>query len=345
LQALANVEQAGPAPREFLRAAGRFIESWVPGENRDDEVDRILQRRDESCYRPDPSGPPFASEERRKILAHLRTRALSGLAILFAIAASLLPVSAEPALSPAPEALYRQAEAAWSEGAYHAAIDFYREAHPDGEVPADVLYNIGNCYFQIGEPGLAALSYRRAISQQPRHPEASQNLRFLKRKTGAITIVHPAHQQFLGKLNRSVFSSLLSLGIWTSALALLALYAALPKSARIFLGAGLTAGPLAAVTGGVCLALYPSGAEFAPVSEQAVVISPDAITARTEASVGGAEVISVPPGSLCRPLAHRGPWTYVELADETRGWLPSQSIRPIIPAPEPVSPSNADLGA
>jgi hypothetical protein len=97
------------------------------------------------------------AEERRRIVRHLRDRATAGLSLVMVLAALSIPGMIEAAPSLDPPALYHQAEAAWGEGSYHAALALYQSAHPDDDVPPDVEYNIGNCYFQIREPGLAAL--------------------------------------------------------------------------------------------------------------------------------------------------------------------------------------------
>ena len=80
---------------------------------------------------------------------------------------------AEP--SGPPDQLYRQAEHAWSAGNYRIAIDLYTQAEPETLPSADLLYNLGNCYYQLGEPGLAALHYQRSLLQNPEHPEASED--------------------------------------------------------------------------------------------------------------------------------------------------------------------------
>ncbi len=344
LRDLAFVDQSGPSLRDFLRASGRFIESWIPGSRRDEEIEALLERRDRDCYRPDAAEAQLAGEERSKIIRHLRERASAMLPIL--LLATLVLAGQCPAAAPAPpEGLYQQAQAAWNEGSYRAAIELYQSAHPDGNLPADLLYNIGNCHFQLQERGLAALFYHRALSLDPHHAEARQNLRFLKRKTGAITIPRPAYQETLGKFDRALFRNLMFGGLWLTALAALGFFAALSKALRALVWTSVAAGPLAALAGLVTLYLYPRDAEFAPIDERGIVVSADLTTARTEASSTSEKVISVPPGSLCRPLARRGPWTYLELADGTRGWLPSQEVRMILPARGEPRPAPLDLGA
>ncbi len=143
--------------------------------------------------------------------------------------------------------------------------------------------------------------------------------------------MRPPYRDYLGKVNRSLFSTFMAFGIWITSLSLLSLFASLSRGLKPLIWTSLSIAPLIAIIGGVGLALYPDDLEFAPITEQAVTVNKEAMEARTEATSSSAEVILVPPGSLCRTLAQRGPWTYVELANDTRGWLPTAQIRTILP--------------
>ena len=108
---------------------------------------------------------------------------------------------------------------------------------------------------------------------------------------------------------------------------------------------GLYLGSVFALLGAAGLLLYPSDNEFAPNREQVVMINKDPIVASTEATtVTGGEtnpqtdskrVITVPPGNLCRLIAKRGKWAYIELPNHVRGWVPSKFAHPILPAERP----------
>ncbi len=337
-RALSVIEKAGSDSREFLRATGSFIEHWIPEESRDQETRKLLTRRDHHCYKPGSSNEEIGEPERRTVITHLKRRALE-IASAIALFTFLDPGKAHAVeYETEPQRLYQQAEAAWEKNAYHLALHLYQEAHKEDSLPADVLYNIGNCYFRLGERGLAALYYRRALHRNPGHPEALQNLQFLQRKTGAIAIERPTYQKWIGKLPRSFYKNLTAGGLWIILLASLSFFALL--GLRRLLLASLSVSPVIAIAGGVCLLLYPTDLAFAPVGEQATMVNKDTIQAGTEAASsssddespdGSAKVIDVPPGSLCRLIATRGAWTYIELANGVRGWVPSSSVRSILP--------------
>ena len=61
----------------------------------------------------------------------------------------------------------------------------YEKLIASGEQTANLFYNLGNAFFRLGAPGLAALNYERALALDPDHPEAALNLRLLRDQTGA----------------------------------------------------------------------------------------------------------------------------------------------------------------
>ena len=338
-QALADLQRTGDDSRKFLRATGTFVETWIPDEYRDDKTRELLARRDQNCYQPDGIGTKkVTSEDQRVILAHLRQRALELLSLILILTALTPGVTNARDDATTPGHHYEEARAAWDNNAFRIAIDHYYKSHPDDTLPADVLYNIGNCYFHLGERGLATLYYRRALHLEPGHPEARQNLSFLKRKTGAITFDRPVYQERIASLSRSLYLNVTLAGAWITLLITLAIMTVNGKRRRLW--TGFAAGLLLAFTGSMALLLYPSDIEFAPVGERATMINNAPVLAGTEATTikeeddsprGSRKVIEVPPGSLCRPLATRGPWTYIELANNIRGWVPSAYVRRILP--------------
>lgn len=68
--------------------------------------------------------------------------------------------------------------------AFNNALLFYLQTaqeRPSGKL----LYNIGNCYYQLGEYGLAILYYNRALKELPRNKTILHNLEITKRKVGS----------------------------------------------------------------------------------------------------------------------------------------------------------------
>lgn len=99
--------------------------------------------------------------------------------LLLAAVCMLLPFTA---LAAAPEALIREADAAYTAGQYELALARYDSVLRSGWASASLHYNLGNCHYRLLHTGLAILHYEKALKLAPRHAAARQNLRLALRR-------------------------------------------------------------------------------------------------------------------------------------------------------------------
>lgn len=308
----------------FLLAAGHFIERQL-GNQHTPELQAILAERDAECFKPKPPSTPIDRSQRDSILKTLRKAALASLALAM--------LGATPRADAADIA-----KTAYETARYSEAAKLWIESAPYESLTPDVLYNIGNACYRGNSPGNAALYYRRALNLDPHHAEARQNLRFIERKYGSITINRPAFQTTLARISIDTWKNLLWASLWISTLSLLTITATKrSSSARYFATVGLILGPMLAFCATLAWRAYPKDGEFAKDKLQAVVIHENA-TLHSEASRTSPEVIDAPPGSLCTILHQSGRWSYVGFATKTRGWIPTDMIEKILPDSPPKAP-------
>jgi tetratricopeptide (TPR) repeat protein len=313
--------------------AGGFIEKWL-GNTRDDSLQDILNQRDQSCFLPDGSPPPRLNPSRRSEIMRILRQA----ALLWLVSLLFLSPTARAA-TPPQETLAAQAQTAYEEARFDDAIRLWLQAGPYDTLSADTLFNIGNASYRSGSPGHAALYYRRALIQNPGHIEARQNLHFIERKYGSLTIQRPDYQYMLARIPLDTWKATVALGAWMFALGLLVFPATRNGArARIPAAAALILGPMIAASAGLGWRYFPNDSEFAPIAQQAVVTESDVIVF-AEASRNSTEVIDAPPGSLCEVIRQSGRWAYISFASKTRGWVPAESITPIIPQSPPKPPT------
>lgn len=75
--------------------------------------------------------------------------------------------------------LDQKADSAYAEDNFAEAAELYREIiSTEGSSP-ELLYNLGNCYYRLGEPGKAIVSYERALRIDPTFADARTNLEFV----------------------------------------------------------------------------------------------------------------------------------------------------------------------
>lgn len=308
----------------FLRAAGGFAERWQLVD-KNDEVRDILDERDRLCFREAKSDVPVPKGRREKILRSLRRAALGVFIFAFAGQVDADEVSAK-------------AKEAFEAARFEEAAKLWLDAGPYQDLSADTLYNIGNASYRMGAPGQAALYYRRALARDSAHGEARQNLRFLERKYGSITVERPAYQYVIARIPLSTWKGTLWAGAWIVVLGLLLFPATRPGSRwRVAGVVGFVIGPLMMSMGALGWRYFPDDAGFAPVEKQAVVTG-EKVVLHTDAARTSPEVIDAPPGSIAEVLRRSGDWAYVAFATKTRGWVLLDAIEMVIPTSKPEPP-------
>lgn len=326
LDAVSRAKSSGDT--DFLRAAGSFIERHL-GNDPAPEIRKILAERDAACFRSDKPASILDRKRRDEILRLLRASSLALVAICMLASA---PDSHA-------ETVTQQATQAYDSAKYQDAIKLWLDAGPYESLSADTLYNIGNACYRAGSPGYAALYYRRALTRDSSHEEARQNLRFIERKYGAITIQRPDYQYAVARFPITSWQNTLWAGLWLCGLALLVFPATRP-AARIRWAAvaALVVGPLLVSAGLLGWRYFPNDAQFAPISRQAVIIQ-EKVSLHTDAARTSPEVIDAPPGSLCEVIRESDRWVYIAFASKTRGWVLREALEMVQPEKPPAPPA------
>lgn len=310
---------------DFLRSAGGFVEKWLATQVNGD-IAEIIQERDRLCFQKDKKEADVPAKRRQQILRALRRAAFGMLLIAF-----VLPqAKADDVMAKATEA--------YDKAKFEEAAKLWLEAGPYSQLSTDTLYNIGNAAYRMGSPGDAALYYRRALARDASHAEARQNLRFIERKFGSITVSRPTYQYVLARIPLDIWSGGLWISGWITLLSILVFFATRPGNRMRVCGAiGLIIAPLFISITALGCYYYPNDAQFAPLAKQAVIVG-DKVVLHTDASRTSPEVIDAPPGSLVEVLYETGNWAYVGFASKTRGWVPIENVKKVIPINKPELP-------
>ena len=94
--------------------------------------------------------------------------------ILLILPVLLISLCALAATDPQSE---KQAEEFYREGKYNEAAEIYRKLRAGGMESAILYYNLGNCYYKLGENTQAILNYERALLLDPSDASARYNLK------------------------------------------------------------------------------------------------------------------------------------------------------------------------
>ncbi len=313
---------------DFLKAVGGFIEANIPMEAQGPELRSILARRDEEAFRPQAS-VTLTPAEKTTMLRQVR-RALAKLATTAAVLMLMLLPTAQANV---PTDALLGAEAAYNEAQYSKALS-HLQSKDAARSPMAALYfyNMGNCYYQLKQPGQAALAYARALQADPGLKEARLNLAFVQRLQGAILPTHEGAN--------AVFTFFSPQQLWVGTIvstALLALCLALQLAWRHLPRPWLQAATaLTLLLSLACAANWvyyltreTPNFSLLPPQNLAYVVQEGA--ARSAASDEGAVVIALTPTSPVLLLAERGSWSYIETATGVRGWVQAAHLAPLCP--------------
>lgn len=91
---------------------------------------------------------------------------------------TLILISACSFLSKAESQLAQQADSAYTADNFKEAADAYLHIIATEGNSAALQYNLGNCYYRLGETGKAIIAYERALRLDPTFDDAHNNLEF-----------------------------------------------------------------------------------------------------------------------------------------------------------------------
>ncbi|MDE5665598.1 MAG: tetratricopeptide repeat protein [Duncaniella sp.] len=95
---------------------------------------------------------------------------------------SLIILAACGLFSRAESSLIQQADSAYTADNFKEAADTYLHVIATEGNSAALQYNLGNCYYRLGEMGKAILAYERALRFDPTFDDAKTNLEFINSK-------------------------------------------------------------------------------------------------------------------------------------------------------------------
>ena len=246
----------------------------------------------------------------------------------FLIASSCWMLSTSPGSAATdPDVTFTGGNRAYEDGRFEDANQVYRSLISEGDVSEELFLNLGNVSYRLNQPGEAALWYRRAIVLNPRFAEARQNLRVIKGKTGYHEFELKGVDAWLARLSPGELIAILSTGLWITLLII---------AASLVFRRLRDWRPLLYITGGLSLAVAIASAwglnrqrTQLDAEDLAIVTANDA-AALTGPEPDAEKVVDLPPGSELQILQPSGPWTYVAIPPELRGWVRSESIAPVI---------------
>ncbi|MCM1450883.1 MAG: tetratricopeptide repeat protein [Clostridium sp.] len=102
-------------------------------------------------------------------------------------------------------ALTEQADTAYANQDYAAAVQLYHKAIANDGISPQIYYNLANSYYRLGKPGRAVLYYNRALQLDPSMQDARDNLAFVNTR---ILDKPEDDSTFLGNLHEGILAKM-----------------------------------------------------------------------------------------------------------------------------------------
>ncbi len=224
-----------------------------------------------------------------------------------------------PAARAQADATFAKANAAYAAGHYPEAVKAYEELVKGHHWSASVFYDLGNACFRAGDPGRAILNYERALALNPNQPEAQANLRVVRDQARALELSDNWPETHLDFLTADQYAILCAVAFWLAAFTLAALLF-MRRRPVVWVFALLL---LYAIAGGSAYAVWAF--ENGRHGRDLAIVTAPQIQARLATAENAGTVLVLPPGSEIKILSTRGAWSYAQLPNDLRGWIPATS--------------------
>ena len=281
------------------------------------------------------AGPSPAGVERRILLTFDcvfdRSRSISPAMlrpIRHLLTAVLFLVGAMPAVH---AGLWEEANTAFAAGEYGKARDLYEQVIEQDGPNADRLFNLGNTFAKLDQPGPAVLCYERAALLAPRDADIQANLKLTRPATASSLVAPPPWWKSpLYWLSLNEWSWLTALGIAALTAPILTRTLLSPRPGWL----QRAVAPL--MLFGLALAL-PGALAFQQrhAERNLAILTTDKPVLRLSPFPTANPVDAGPllPGQRIIPGGRHGDWVYLSIpGSSASGWVPDKDIALIIPA-------------
>lgn len=229
------------------------------------------------------------------------------------------------------ESLEAEAASMYKEGNYQKAIDLYNEILSGDLESATLYYNLGNCYYKLGEIGKAILNYERALLLHPGDSDAKYNLTMAQKSTVDNIKVLPElffvrwYNAFVTTLTADQWAYVsVALFIGFLIMAGLFFYATSASLKKSWFTLGVVMLLLSVMTIFIALKQYHRVAN----RDYGIVMTPSVVV-RGAPDNSGTELFVVHEGLKVRVIGNLGDWYNVRLADGNEGWVTKSDVEKI----------------
>lgn len=225
----------------------------------------------------------------------------------------------------------QEAEQLYAAGNYAGAADIYKKILADGQESSELYYNLGNCYYKLGENTQAILNYERALLLDPSDEMARYNLRMAQH--AIVDKIEVLPELFLVRWYKALETHFSADQWGYISVALFVLF--LVMAALFFYSRSIGVKKAGFVVGIIAFFLTLATVFFAMrqghrVSEREyAVITTPSVTVKGAPDNSGTSLFLVHEGLRVKVVGELGDWYNIRLADGNEGWVAKTDLEKI----------------
>lgn len=224
-----------------------------------------------------------------------------------------------------------QAEQLYAEGKYADAADAYNKILAEGMESAELYYNLGNCYYKLGENTRAILNYERSLLLDPGDAMTRYNLKMAQH--AIVDKIEVLPELFLVRWYKAL-ETYFSADQWGYiSVALFIIF--LVMAALFFYSPSIGVKKTGFVVGIIVFFLTAGSIFFAMkqssrVSEREyAIITTPSVTVKGAPDNSGTSLFLIHEGLKVRVVGELGSWYNIRLADGNEGWVVKTDLEKI----------------
>lgn len=223
----------------------------------------------------------------------------------------------------AAETLFQHANDLYGRGDFRQALTVYNKIAKEDGVSGPLLYNLGNCYAQLGRTGMAVLNYERALRLSPGDSDIRGNLDLVRKNQGLFQDERPLEEQIVTFFDLNQWTGLAGIFLVVFTVVCIAgLRLTGSRQLRRWVG-GISLFIVLAASAGAILQYRQRNAAVVVGDEARILLSPFA----RASSIG-----TIKEGRIVQYESRHGDYALIEDHAGRSGWIAMGEIR-LIEAP------------
>lgn len=224
-----------------------------------------------------------------------------------------------------------QAETFYREGKYQEAAAVYKNILAEGQESAALYYNLGNCYYKLGENTRAILNYERALLLDPSDGMARYNLKMAQK--GIVDKIEVLPELFFVRWFKAV-ETYFSADQWGMIAVFMFIFCLCMVA--LFFYANTVGWKKTGFWVAVVALFFTASSFFFAIKqhhriterEYAIIVAPS-VTVKGAPDNSGTALFLIHEGLKVKVIGSLGNWYNIRVADGNEGWVEKSELEKI----------------